>query len=184
MDRWIGKTLGDPVTVGFVGDLFANGGQVILAVGILHVGEELAAFACQVHASAQQVAGGAHLGGVDIGLWEHAAAQQHSNFLGVDLVVFGLAAVDGLHIEGMTKDKRDPVFSTEVGKPVPGKHAFGRQDDLIAVGRNGLEQRLWGRGHVPVHQRFTGLVEDAHVHGAGVEIDPTVKRVLGGVESP
>ena len=28
--RRISKTLGDPVTVGFVGDLFANGGQVIL----------------------------------------------------------------------------------------------------------------------------------------------------------
>ena len=34
-----------------------------------------------------------------------------------------------------------------------------------------------------VQQRFTGLVEDAHVHGAGVEIDATVKGVLFGVES-
>ena len=33
-------------------------------------------------------------------------------------------------------------------------------------------------GHVTVQQRFAGLVEDAQVHGAGVEIDPTVKRVL------
>src|SRR5467141_4486789 len=29
LDRRISKTLGDSVTVGFVGDLFANGGQVI-----------------------------------------------------------------------------------------------------------------------------------------------------------
>jgi hypothetical protein len=35
-----------------------------------------------------------------------------------------------------------------------------------------------------VQQRCTGLVEDAQVHGAGVEINPTGKRVLLGVESP
>ena len=103
--------------------------------------------------------------------------------MGVDLIVFGLAAMDGLHVEGMTEDKRDPMVSTEVSKPVPGKHAFGRQNDLIAVGGDGLEQRLWGGCHVTVQQRFTSLVEDAQVHGAGVEIDTTVKRVLLGVES-
>src|SRR5262249_35266802 len=81
------------------------------------------------------------------------------------------------------EDKRNTVFSTEVRQPVPGKHAFGSQDDLIAVRGNGLEKRLWGGGHVTVQQRFTSLVEDAHVHGAGVEIDTTVKRVLFGVES-
>ena len=48
---------------------------------------------------------------------------------------------------------------------------------------NGLEKRLWGGCHDTVQQRFTSLVEDAKVHGTGVEIDTTVKRVLGGVES-
>ena len=104
----ISKTLGDPVTVGFVGDLFANGGQVILAIGILHMGEEFAAFAGQVHAAAQYVAGGAHLGGIHIGLREHATAQQHGDFVGVDLVVFRLAAMDSFHIEGMTQDEGIP----------------------------------------------------------------------------
>jgi hypothetical protein len=36
---------------------------------------------------------------------------------------------------------------------------------------------------VTVPQRFTGLVEDAHVHRAGVEIDAPVIGVLCGVES-
>jgi hypothetical protein len=71
----IGKAFGDPVAVGFLGDLFANGGQIVLAVGILYVGQEFPAFACQVHAAPEQVTGGAHLGGVDIGLREHAPAQ-------------------------------------------------------------------------------------------------------------
>ena len=91
--------------------------------------------------------------------------------------------MDGLHIEGMTQDKRDPVVRTEVSQPVPGKQAFGREDDLLTVRSDGLEQRLRGGGHVPVQQRFPSLVEDAQVHGAGVEIDPTIKRVLLGVES-
>ena len=158
-------------------------GQIVLAVGILHVGQEFGPFARQMHAAPQQVAGRPHLGRIDIGLREHTAAQQHGNLLGVDLVVFGLAAMDGFHIEGMTEDKGNPVLSTEIGKPVPGKDAFDADDESVAVGRDGLEKRLWGRGHVPVHQGFPSLVEDTEVHGAGVEIDTTVKMVLFGVES-
>ena len=46
LDRWIGTALGDPVTVGFGGALCANGGPVLLAVGMVDVGEECAACAC------------------------------------------------------------------------------------------------------------------------------------------
>jgi hypothetical protein len=136
------------------------------------------------HASAQQVAGRAPLGRRDRGLREHPAAQQDGDCLGVDRVVFGLTAMHGLHGEGMPEDTRDPVCSTEVRTPVPGEQAFGRQDDLSAGGRDGLAQRLWGGGHVPVQPRCTGLVEDAQVHGAGVESDTTVQRVRLGVASP
>src|SRR5207247_236353 len=62
VDCWIGQALGDPVTVGCGGDLVANGGQVIRAVGMVYVGEECAALACQGHAAAQQVAGRAPRG--------------------------------------------------------------------------------------------------------------------------
>ena len=70
----IGTALSDPVTVGFRGDLFANGGQIVLTVGILYVGQEFTTFASQMHAASEQVTSGAHLGGVDIGLREHATA--------------------------------------------------------------------------------------------------------------
>jgi len=66
----------------------------------------------------------------------------------IDAIVLGFAAVDGFEIQGVTKDERDVVVSTEIGKPVPGKHTFGGQDDLTTGGRNGREQRFWGRGHV------------------------------------
>jgi hypothetical protein len=136
-----------------------------------------------VHPSAQQVTGGAHLGRVDIGLREHPAAPQDSNLMGVDLIVFGFATVDGFHIQGMAQHKRDPVIGAEVGEPVPGKHTFGSHDDLLAVGRNGLEQGFGGGLHIAVQECCPGLIEDTDVHGAGVQIDPAVKRVLFGVES-
>jgi hypothetical protein len=70
--------------------------------------------------------------------------------LRVDLVVFGLAAMNGFHVEGMTEDKRDVFLGAQVGEPVPGEHAFDRDDDIRPIRRNGFEKGLWGRLHVPV----------------------------------
>ena len=144
--RRIGTALGDPISVGLVGELFADGWEGILAVGMVHMGQEFPAFAGQGHAPTQQVAGRAPLGWRDRGLREPTAAQQPSDCMGVDLVVCGLAAMDRFHREGMTEDKRHTVFSTEVRKPVPSKQACGSEDDLSAVGGNGFEKRLWGGG--------------------------------------
>ena len=58
-------------------------------------------------------------------LRQHTAAQQYGHFLGIDLIVFGLAAMDGLPGEDMTEDKRKPMFRPEVSKPVPGQHGYG-----------------------------------------------------------
>src|SRR5678815_2871156 len=109
-----------PLAIGFVGELFANGRQVIRAVGILHVREELGPFVCQMHAAPKQGTGGAQVGGRDRGLREHAATAQGGNLWRIDLVVFGLAAMDSLHREGMTEDERDTFVGPEVGEPVPG----------------------------------------------------------------
>jgi hypothetical protein len=151
---------------------------------MLHMGEERAAFTGQGQAAAQEVAGGAQLSGGDIGLRAQATAQQSSQLVGVDVVVFGLTAVQGFPRERMTKDTRDLVFSTQIGKPVPGTHAGGGENDLLAGGRHGLEQRLWGRGHMAGQACCSRLVEDTDVHGAGGQIDPAVKRVWCGGEAP
>jgi hypothetical protein len=90
------------------------------------VGEELGALAREVEPAAQQVAGGPHLGGIDVRLGEHPAAQQDRDLVGVDPVVLGLAAVDRLHIEGVTQDEPDTFGGAQVGEPVPGEHALDR----------------------------------------------------------
>ncbi len=76
-----------------------------------------------------------------------------------------------------------PFAGTEVGQPVPGEDAFDTDDQVLPVGRNGLEKRLWACGHIPVHKDLSILVQDAEVHGAGMQVDAAVKLVLFGVES-
>jgi hypothetical protein len=184
LDRRISTTLGDPVAVGFGGALCADGGQSVLAVGMVDMGEECAACAGQGHPAAEQVAGGAPRGRRHRGLREHPAASKPGNCLGIARVVCGLAAVDGLQRQRMAEEKRHPVVSAAVRQPVPGKQACGCEDALRAGGRNGLEPRLGGRGPMAVQACCPGLVEDADVHGAGVEIDPTGKGMVLRVKSP
>jgi hypothetical protein len=166
--RRIGTARGASGAVAVVGAFFAKSREGILAVGMVDMGQECAAWAGQGHAAAQEVVGRAHLGRRAIGRREHPAAQEDGDFMGVARVIVGLATRDGLHREGMTEDTRETVCSPAVSKPVPRNHACGRQDDLIAAGGAGLEKRLWGSGPVPGPQRCTSLVEDAHGHGPGV----------------
>ena len=105
------------------------------------------------------------------------------NFLGVDFVVFGLATVDGFHIKRMPEDKRHTFTGAEVGQPIPGEETCDADDQIGPVRRDGFEKRLRASRHVPVHQNLAILVQDAEVHGAGMQIDAAVKLVLLGVES-
>lgn len=67
----------------------------------------------------EEIAGRPHLGGIDVGLREHAPTQEHRDFLGIDCVVFRFAAMDGVHVEGMPKDEGRAFLGTEVSQPGP-----------------------------------------------------------------
>lgn len=54
-------------------------------------------------------------------------------FWGVEIVVLGLAAVDGHHGEFATEDEEDGLAFAEVGEPVPGEHALAADDESLAV---------------------------------------------------
>jgi hypothetical protein len=177
------KPLSHPSAIGFVGDLLANLGHVVLPVGLLHMRQQLGPFPHERHAPPQQVPGSTHRGGVDVGLGQHAAAQQHGNFLGIDLVIFGLPAVDGFHVQRMPEDKRHPCACTQIGQPVPREDACDTDDHVGSIRCDSVEKRFWASWHVPVHQNLTILVQDTQVHGAGMQIDAAVQWVLLGVES-
>ena len=71
----------------------------------------------------------------------------------------------------------------EVGQPAPGEDALDADDEVVAEGSDGGEERFRCGREVPVEHRLSGLVEDADVQRAGVEIDSAVLSVLRGVES-
>lgn len=134
-DLWIGKALGhvDACAIGFPADPGTKLRQVVLAIGVLDVRQELGALPHQVIASAHEVAGGAHFGRIDIGLREHARAQQCCNFLRIDAVILDLAAMDGFHVQRMTEDEGQLFAGAQVGQPVPGEDAFDADNQVGAV---------------------------------------------------
>jgi hypothetical protein len=91
--------------------------------------------------------------------------------------------MDGFHVEGMPEDKGNALLGTEVSKPVPREDTFDRDDDIIPIRGNGPEQRVWTGFHILVYQNLTGLVQDTDVHRPGVQVDPTIRLMLLGVES-
>lgn len=125
------------------------------------MGQEFSAFAHQVGAAPEQVAGGAHLSRRDRGFWEHATAQQGSNLVRINLVVFSLAAMDGLHGEGMSQDEGNVLLRTEIGEPIPGEDTFDGHDEPLTIGGNGLEERFRSGLHVAVQQDFAIVAQDA-----------------------
>ena len=104
--------------------------------------------------------------------------------MGIDRVVCGLAAMDGLHGEGMPEDKRDACVGTEVGEPVPGEQTFDRDDQSLLDTGQWLSERSRGRSvMLRCTHDLAALVEDADVHGPRVQVDAAVKWVLRRVKS-
>jgi hypothetical protein len=91
--------------------------------------------------------------------------------------------VDGLHRECVAQHEREAFGGADVREPIPGEHALSRDDEIVAVRGDNLEERLRRRFHVAVHQYLAGGVENADVHGLHVEIDSAIVTVLPVVES-
>jgi len=86
--------------------------------------------------------------------------------------------VHGLHGEGMAKHEGDPFSGTHIGEPLPGEHAFGRHDEIVAVRGDGLQEHLGIRLDIPVQAHLTSGVEDTDVHRLHVEIDSAIVPML------
>lgn len=112
------------------------------------------------------------------GQGERAAAQQHGNFVGVDLVVLGLADVNGAHVLGVAEDEIDPLVGKQVGEPVPGEHAFGPDDEVVSIRLDQAQENLGAGGNVAMTYHLPFGIEDTDRHGVGVQIDAAVKLVL------
>jgi len=78
---------------------------------------------------------------------------------GVDLVVLGLAAVDGLHEQGVAQDKLDLVLGAEIGHQLPSEHALASDHQIFAERRQSREQLLRLATMFPVQDDLAVAVE-------------------------
>jgi hypothetical protein len=166
------------------GEVLADLRQVRLTVRLLDVGEECRPFARQRPPPPQEVPRGPPLGGLHRGWREHAAAQQDSDCVRIDLIVFRLATMAGVHGEGMPQDEGKALTAAQVGKPTPGEETFDGNHHIRTIGRNGVEERFRAGLHLAVEHALAILMQDSHRHAAGVQVDATGKVVRLGVESP
>jgi len=151
--------------------------------GVADVREQLATFSGEEEASSEEVTGGAHLRWIDVGLRNHAPTEQHDELLGVDAIILGLRAVDGLQVEGVGQDEGDVVLGAEIREPVPAEDALGADHEVIGVGRDGLEEGLGRAVDSIVEQDSTLVVGETEVHRASMEIDTAVVAVAAAIEA-
>ena len=118
----------------------------------------------QVQTSAQQVPCGSHRRGIDVGLGQHPAPEQHRDLVRVDLVVLRFTAVNRFHGERVAQDERDVLGRAEVREPVPREHTLGGHGEIGTVRPCHFEERRRRGRHVPVHEHLARRVQDADVH--------------------
>jgi len=179
----IGELPCNTFSVDFVGNLFAELGEVTLAVGVLDVREEIGALMREVVTTPEQITCSTHSSWVNVSLRDHAGAQKSCDFAGIDFIVFDFGAVNGLHVESVSEDEGDPFFFAEISEPVPGEHAFDGDNDVFAVCFDSLEEGIGLSVDVLVEQDVPVLVEDTEIHGPGVKVDTAVEFMLLSVES-
>jgi hypothetical protein len=179
----IGKALGDTLAVGCIGDVLADLRPVRLARGLLAVRSECSACAHPGPAASEEIPRGPQRSGIDRRLREHTTPEQRGTLVRIDLVVCGFAAVNRPHLEGVPQHEGYTFVHTEIGEPIPGEETFDGDDQPLPLGSHGLEKGFRGRFHVAVHQEFPLATPEADRHGAGMQVDPTVKLVRRGVEA-
>jgi hypothetical protein len=91
--------------------------------------------------------------------------------------------MDGFHVEGVAEDESDPVLSTKISEPVPGKHALDGDDEVVTVRLDDFEESIGPCWQVPMYQNLPVLIDDTDIHRPGVKIDTAVEFMLVGVET-
>ena len=86
--------------------------------------------------------------------------------------------MDRLHVKGVAQQKRNIVLGTDIGQPIPAKHALYGNGHIFKVWENELKKSFRIGFDVFVHFGFTGLIEDTHIHFSCVQIDAAIKFVL------
>ena len=82
-------------------------------------------------------------------------SQQRGDFEGVDLVVFGFAAMDGFHVERVTQDEGNAVLGAQDEQHrVPAKDALDTDADVFQEGEGQLKKHLGLGGDIFMQPGF------------------------------
>jgi hypothetical protein len=119
LDVGIEKALGHAGPVRLVGERLADLWEVVWAVSLVDMRQELGVFAHERQPAPEQVPRGPPRGGIDRGLGQPPAPQEHRDLMGIELIVFGLAPMDGLHGAGVAQHEGNPFLGADVGQPGP-----------------------------------------------------------------
>ena len=106
----------------------------------LDAGQQFAAPPDIENPLAQQRPQRAFGGGIDIGWRNQVTAEQVGELFGVNAVVLVLAAVNGLEIEGMGQHEVQARRLAGIGQPIPAKHAFGANRQVVTIGATSLRK--------------------------------------------
>jgi len=90
--------------------------------------------------------------------------------------------VDCFHVEGMTEDEGDVLLDTEIGDPVPSKHTFYSDHDVLTERGNDTKKSFRVCVDILMNPDIASGVEDTDKHILGMQVDPTIKLVLFGVK--
>jgi len=136
-----------------------------------------------VHSPSQDIPGGAHLPGVDIGYGKGATTKNPGDLLCIELVGFGFGTVDSFHVKGMTENKMNIFFGAKISEPVPSESTFGSNTDILSEWLDDFQEGFGAGPDVVVKNGFTCLVKNPDIHGPGMKIDSAVIHVLSMIES-
>ena len=176
------KAFRDAGVVVFARKFLVESWQVVLGVGILDMGDEFTAPPCNIHPSSQQITGGPPFRRIGIGDGEIAALEQTGDFIGIDFIVLGLAAMDCPHIQGVAEDEGELLGGAEIGQPIPAEDTFHPDNDIFLIGRNEFEKQPRIGVDVLVKLDFSLLIDNADIHFPGMKIDSAIILVLLGIE--
>jgi hypothetical protein len=180
----LGTPRRDASPVRLISQLRAKLGPMVLAGGLLKRRAHRGPLARERQAAPEAITGGPPRGGIAVGRREQAATPQHGALLGVDRVVFGLAAVERLHLQRVPEDTGQLCLGAAVGEPGPGQETCDRADPILPIGGHGLEPRLRTGLQVAMPPDRAVLAKDTHVQAARRQIKAAIRFVRRGVESP
>ena len=67
--------------------------------------------------------------------------------------------MDGFHVKSMTENEVDALPCTQVGKPVPGKHALHGDGEVVAERSDGFQENIRIRRQVSMKKDFSFLTK-------------------------